>query len=49
MLVETSVNEILEPGIGQVRWDRKTNPGGVYFCRLRAGEFVETRKMVVVE
>jgi hypothetical protein len=48
-LVETSVNETRQPGIHQVRWNRKQNPSGVYFCRLRAREFVETRKMVVVE
>jgi hypothetical protein len=48
-LVETLVNETQQPGIHQVRWNRKSNPSGVYFYRLRAGEFAETRKMVVVE
>ena len=56
-LVETLVNETKQPGIHHVRWDRRLNPSGVYFYRLkacpeksrRAGEFVETRKMVVVE
>jgi uncharacterized delta-60 repeat protein len=48
-LVETPVNEIQQPGIHQVRWDRQDNPSGVYFYRLEAGEFVETRKMVLVD
>ena len=48
-LVETLVNETQEPGIHQVRWNNKVNPSGVYFYRLKAGEFVETRKMVVVD
>jgi hypothetical protein len=48
-LVETLVNETQQPGIHQVRWDRKANPRGVYFYRLKAGEFTSTRKMVVVE
>lgn len=48
-LVETLVNEKQEPGIHQVRWNRKANPSGVYFYRLKAGEFVSTKKMVVVE
>ena len=48
-LVETLVNETQQPGIHQVQWDRKTNPSGVYFYRLQAGESMETRKMVVVE
>jgi uncharacterized delta-60 repeat protein len=64
-LVDMLVNETQEPGIHQVRWNRRSNPSGVYFYRLkacpersgesiepqsqRAGEFVETRKMAVVE
>jgi hypothetical protein len=64
-LVETLVNESQQPGIQEVRWNRKSNPSGVYFYRLkacperssepaegrsrRAGEFISTRKMVVVE
>jgi hypothetical protein len=48
-LVETLVNEMQQPGIHQVRWNREDSPCGVYFYRLRVGEFVETMKMVVVE
>jgi hypothetical protein len=48
-LVETLVNETQQPGIHQVRWNRESNPSGVYFYRLTAGEFVKTRKMVVVD
>jgi hypothetical protein len=48
-LVETLVNETQQYGVHQVRWDRSTNPSGVYFYQLGAGESVKTRKMVVVE
>ncbi len=48
-LVEIVVNETQKSGIHQVRWNRKANSCGVYFYRLKAGEFVETKKMVVVE
>jgi hypothetical protein len=47
-LVETLVNETQQPGIHRVRWDRKTNPSGVYFYSLRVGEFSETRKTVLI-
>ena len=47
-LVETLVNEKQHPGIHQVRWDRKANPSGVYFCRLRAGDFTDTKKMILL-
>jgi hypothetical protein len=48
-LVETLVNETQQPGIHQINWNRKGNPSGVYFYRLKAWKTVETRKMVVVE
>jgi PKD repeat protein len=48
-------NEVLvlvngkEPaGVHRVQFDSKGLPGGVYFYRLRAGEKMEIRKMVVV-
>ncbi|MGA9117651.1 MAG: T9SS type A sorting domain-containing protein [Bacteroidota bacterium] len=36
-----------EPGVKQVRLNAGALPAGVYFYRLMAGGFVETRKMVV--
>jgi len=48
-LVQTLVNEVQQSGIHQIRWQRRGNPSGVYFCRLKAGEYVETGKMVVVD
>jgi hypothetical protein len=48
-LVETLVNEKQQPGIHQVRWNRKSNPSGVYFYSLKAGEFKDTRKMVLLD
>ena len=44
--VATLVNERRAPGTYNVRWDASRLPSGVYFYRLRAGDFVETRKMV---
>jgi hypothetical protein len=35
-------------GTYTVRWDASDFPSGAYFYRLSAGEFVETRKMVLV-
>jgi hypothetical protein len=48
-LAETLVNEKKQPGVHNVRWSREANPGGVYFYRLEAGEFVETRTMVLLD
>ncbi len=52
-LVRTLVDGEQAPGYYSVRWDGRDNLGkdvssGIYFYRLKAGEFVKTRKMVVL-
>lgn len=42
------VNERREAGFHQAHWDASGWPSGVYFYRLRAGNFVETRRLVLV-
>jgi len=32
-----------------VRWDASSFSSGIYFCRLQAGEFVQTRKMILLK
>ena len=46
--VATLVNEELKQGSYQVTWDAAGFPSGVYFYRLEAGQFAETRKLVLV-
>ena len=46
--VATLVNEELKPGSYQVTWDAIGFASGVYFYRLTAGSFTETRKLVLV-
>jgi hypothetical protein len=45
--VATLISQDLEPGDYSVRWQANV-PSGVYFYRLQAGEFVETKKMIVL-
>ena len=46
--VSTLVNEVLKPGnYGRV-FDARDLSSGVYLCQLRAGHFVQTRKLVLV-
>ena len=53
-LIRTLVNELAEPGEYSFFWlglddHGKELPSGVYFYRMRAGDFVATRKMVIVK
>jgi photosystem II stability/assembly factor-like uncharacterized protein len=47
--VETLVNEQLAHGIYEVNWDATNYPSGVYFYRLAADNYVESRKMILVK
>ena len=47
--VETIVNEQLNAGSYEVTFDGTKYTSGVYYYRLNAGEFVETKKMILVK
>lgn len=47
--IATLVNEELEPGTYEVNWNASDFPSGVYFYSLSAGEFSETRKMILLK
>ena len=46
--VSVLVNERRDAGVHEVKFDASGFSSGVYFYRLRAGDFVETRKLVLV-
>ncbi len=45
----TLVDEEEERGGYEVRWDAGGFANGIYFYRLQAGEFVETKKLVLLK
>ncbi len=47
--VTTLVSEALPAGSYVRRWDAMGMASGVYICRLQGGEFVETKKLVVLK
>jgi uncharacterized lipoprotein YddW (UPF0748 family) len=47
--VEELVNQQMEPGSYQFRFDASHLTSGVYFYRMNAGEFVATKRMMVVK
>jgi hypothetical protein len=47
--IQILVNEELNPGTYEVTFDGTNLPSGIYFYQLRCGEFVQTRKLVLLK
>lgn len=47
--VTTLVNQQLSPGTYEVNWDASNYPSGLYFYTLSAGEYSETKKMILIK
>ncbi|OYV85093.1 MAG: hypothetical protein B7Z63_05985 [Ignavibacteriae bacterium 37-53-5] len=47
--VATLVNEVQQMGTHEVRFDGSRMPSGVYFYRLEAGRFTETKKLILMK
>jgi predicted GH43/DUF377 family glycosyl hydrolase len=47
--VAVVLNEEREPGFHQVEFNAANLPSGVYFYQLKAGSFVETKKMILMK
>jgi len=47
--VTTLVNEVQTAGRYKLRWDARNLASGIYLYRLIAGEFVQTKKMMIVK
>jgi hypothetical protein len=48
-VVETLVNEKLEPGQHEIQWDASQYASGVYFLRMNAVSFTKTQKMILLK
>jgi ligand-binding sensor domain-containing protein len=47
--VATLENEVKQPGMYAVQWDASNVVSGVYFYRIHAGDFVATRKLLLLK
>ena len=47
--VATLVNEKQKAGSYQVEWDASGFASGVYYYRLEAGDFVDIKKMILLQ
>ncbi len=47
--IETLVDEHQEAGYHEVSWSAEGLANGIYFYRIEAGEFIQTKKMIVLK
>jgi photosystem II stability/assembly factor-like uncharacterized protein len=47
--IQTLVNEKLQPGSYEVTFDGSNLSSGIYFYQLKAGEYIENKKMVLIK
>ena len=47
--IETLINEEKQTGTYEINWNAKNFPSGVYFYRMNVGNFVETKKMILLK
>jgi hypothetical protein len=47
--IETLVNEDKPAGTYELTWYAEQLPSGIYFYKLQAGNFIETKKMILLK
>ena len=45
----TLINENIQAGSYEVKWDASNLPSGVYFYKLQSSEFTQTKKMMLLK
>ena len=48
-IIKMLVNEELKPGKYEVDWDASNFPSGVYFYKIEAGSFIDSKKMILIK
>jgi hypothetical protein len=43
------VNEIKEPGEYEIEWNASNLSSGIYFYKLQSGDFISTKKLVLMK
>jgi hypothetical protein len=47
--VQVLIDEQMRPGSYEANWNAEAYPSGVYYYKLSAGDFTETKKMILIK
>ena len=47
--IETLLQNKLSSGMHSVHWKASTYPSGIYLCRIEAGDFIQTKKLILLK
>ena len=47
--IDVLINEHLQPGTYEVKWNALNFAGGIYFCKFSSGTFTDTKKMLLIK
>jgi hypothetical protein len=47
--IEVLVNQQLQSGSYKIEWNASNYPSGVYFYRIKTGDYSNTKKMVLIK
>ncbi|MGD1044439.1 MAG: T9SS type A sorting domain-containing protein [Bacteroidota bacterium] len=47
--VQTLINKELEAGYHEINFDANKIPSGIYFYRIQSGDFIQTKKMILIK
>ncbi|MGD1044443.1 MAG: T9SS type A sorting domain-containing protein [Bacteroidota bacterium] len=47
--VQILINKELEAGYHEINFDANSFPSGIYFYKIQSGDFIQTKKMVLMK
>jgi len=47
--IQSLVNEFQSPGYHSINWDASSYPSGMYFAKIKASEYVHTKKLMLIK
>jgi flagellar hook assembly protein FlgD len=48
-VVETLLDDIIEPGNHEITWNARNRPSGIYFVKLTSGKRSQTQKLILLK